>query len=364
MKIGILTGGGDCPGLNAVIRAAAKSALKKGWEVIGFKDGYKGLIENKFIKLKDKDVSGVITKGGTILGTSNKANPFEYTLKPFGTSAAPRDMSSKAIANFRKHKLSALITIGGDGSLILADKFHKKGLPVIGVPKTIDNDLSATDLTFGFGSALSVATDAIDRLHTTAESHHRILIVETMGRYAGWIALRAGIAGGGDIILIPEIPYKNEDIVKAIKNRRKLGKHFSIVVVAEGAKPANGKMTVKKLIEGSPEPIRLGGISYKIAEMLNKEVKLESRVVVLGHLQRGGIPTAFDRWLATGFGIKAVEMAGNKKFGRMASFRKFQFTDVKIKDAIKKLKRVSPKSHEIKMAVNVGMSFGNTEITG
>ncbi len=364
MKIGILTGGGDCPGLNAVIRAASKSALKKGWEVIGFKDGYKGLIENKFIKIKDKDVSGIITKGGTILGTSNKANPFAYTLRPFGTSASPRDISSKAIANFRKHKLSALIAIGGDGSLILADKFYKKGLPVIGVPKTIDNDLAATDLTFGFDSALRIATDAVDKLHTTAESHHRVLIVETMGRYAGWIALRAGISGGGDIILIPEIPYKNEDIVKAVKDRRKLGKHFSIVVVAEGAKPEKGKMTVKKIVEGSPEPIRLGGVSYKIAEMLNKEIKLESRVVVLGHLQRGGTPTAFDRWLATGFGIKAIEMAQNKKFGRMASFREFQFTDVRIKEAVKKLKRVSPKSREIKMAVNVGTSFGNKSITG
>ncbi|MCK5357422.1 MAG: 6-phosphofructokinase [Elusimicrobiales bacterium] len=364
MKIGILTGGGDCPGLNAVVRAVSKSALKKGWEIIGFRDGFKGLVENKFIKLKDRDVSGIIIKGGTILGTSNKANPFEYTLAPFGSAKSPRDMSAKAIANFRKNKLSALIAIGGDGSLILADKFYKKGLPVIGVPKTIDNDLAATDITFGFDSALRVATDAIDKLHTTAESHHRILIVETMGRYAGWIALRAGIAGGGDIILIPEIPYKDEDIVKAVKDRCKQGKNFSIVVVAEGATPAKGKMTVRKMVEGSPEPIRLGGVSYKIAEMLDKEVHLESRVVVLGHLQRGGRPTAFDRWLATGFGIKAAEMVENKKFGRMASFKKFQFTDVKINEAVKKLKRVSPKCQEIKMAVNVGTSFGNRKITG
>ncbi|MCK5582606.1 MAG: 6-phosphofructokinase [Elusimicrobiales bacterium] len=364
MKIGILTGGGDCPGLNAVVRAVSKSALKKGWEIIGFRDGFKGLVENKFIKLKDRDVSGIIIKGGTILGTSNKANPFEYTLAPFGSAKSPRDMSAKAIANFRKNKLSALIAIGGDGSLILADKFYKKGLPVIGVPKTIDNDLAATDITFGFDSALRVATDAIDKLHTTAESHHRILIVETMGRYAGWIALRAGIAGGGDIILIPEVPYKDEDIVKAVKDRCKQGKNFSIVVVAEGAKPAKGKMTVKKVVEGSPEPVRLGGVSYCIADMLDKEIQLESRVVVLGHLQRGGRPTAFDRWLATGFGIKAVEMVENKKFGFMASFQKFRFTDVKIHEAVKKLKRISLNCQEIKMAVNVGTSFGNTKITG
>ncbi|MCG2725253.1 MAG: 6-phosphofructokinase [Elusimicrobia bacterium] len=364
MKIGMLTGGGDCPGLNAVVRAVAKSALKKGWEVIGFRDGYKGLIENKFTKLKDRDVSGIIVKGGTILGTSNKANPFKYSLEPFGSSKSPKDVSAKAIGNFHKNKLSALIVIGGDGTLILADRFHKKGLPIIGVPKTIDNDLSATDITFGFDSALRVATDAIDKLHTTAEAHHRIMIVETMGRYAGWIALRAGIAGGGDIILIPEVPYRNEDIVKAIKDRRKLGKNFSIVVVAEGAKPANGKMTVKKMVECSPDPVRLGGVSYKIADMLDKEIKLESRVVVLGHLQRGGGPTAFDRWLATGFGIKAVEMVENKKFGSMASFQKFQFTDAKIHEAVKKLKRVPPDCQEIKMAVNVGTSFGNTKITG
>ncbi len=364
MKIGILTGGGDCPGLNAVVRAVSKSAFKKGWEVIGFKDGFKGLVENKFIKLEDRDVSGIIIKGGTILGTSNKANPFEYTLAPFGSPEFPKDMSSKAIANFRKNKLSALVAIGGDGSLFLANKFYKKGLPVIGVPKTIDNDLSATDLTFGFDSALTVATEAIDKLHTTAESHHRVMIVETMGRYAGWIALRAGIAGGGDIILIPEIPYKDEDIVKAIKARRKLGKNFSLVVVAEGVKPAKGKMTVKKIVKGSPEPIRLGGVSYCIADMLDKEIKLESRVVVLGHLQRGGRPTPFDRWLATGFGIKAAEMIENKKFGCMASFKDFKFTDVKISEAVNKLKRVSPKSQEIQMAVNVGTSFGNEEITG
>jgi len=363
MKIGILTGGGDCPGLNAVVRGVTKSALKRGWEIIGFRDGYRGLVENDFLRLNDSAVSGIIIRGGTILGTSNTANPFAYTLAPLGSVEQPRDLSRLAFANFRKLGLDALVAIGGDGTLTMAQQLYKKGMPVIGVPKTIDNDLSATDVTFGFDSALNVATEAVDRVHTTAQSHHRVMIVETMGRYAGWIALRAGIAGGGDIILLPEIPYRAEDIVKAVQERKRRGKKFSIVVVAEGARPEKGKLTVTSRVKGSPDPLRLGGVSYKIAEILEGKVGLESRVVVLGHVQRGGEPTAFDRWLATGFGVKACELLAGKKFGQMVSFRNFAFTGVSIAAAVGKLRRVSPGSQEVQTALAVGTSFGNSRVT-
>jgi 6-phosphofructokinase 1 len=354
MKIGILTGGGDCPGLNAVVRAVTKSALKCGWEVIGFRDGYRGLVENDYVQLHDHDVSGIIIRGGTILGTSNTANPFAYTLPPLGSSDKPADLSKRAFNNFKELGLGALVAIGGDGTLTMAQQLYKRGMPVIGVPKTIDNDLSATDVTFGFDSALNVATEAVDRVHTTAESHNRVMIVETMGRYAGWIALRAGLAGGGDIILLPEIPYRAEEIVKAVMDRKRRGKKFSIIVVAEGARPAKGKMTVTRVVKGSPDPLRLGGVSYKIAEILDKsKVGLESRVVLL-----------FDRWLATGFGVKAAELLKKGKFGQMVSFRNFGFTGVSIAEAVGKLRRVSPRAQEVQAALSIGTSFGNSRITG
>jgi 6-phosphofructokinase 1 len=244
----------------------------------------------------------------------------------------------------------------------MAHQLHKRGMPVIGVPKTIDNDLSATDITFGFDSALHVATEAVDRVHTTAESHNRVMIVETMGRYAGWIALRAGIAGGGDIILLPEIPYRADDIVKAVMGRKHKGKKFSIIVVAEGARPEKGEMTVTKVVKGSPDPLRLGGVSYKIAELLDGKIGLESRVVVLGHVQRGGEPTSFDRWLATGFGVKAAELIARRRFGCMVSFRDYGFTGVKIAQAVGKLRRVSASSPEVRTALAVGTSFGNSRM--
>jgi 6-phosphofructokinase 1 len=362
MKIGILTGGGDCPGLNAVVRGVTKAALGKGWEVVGFKDGYKGVVEGRFTPLDDKAVSGIIIRGGTILGTSNTANPFSYTLEPLGSVRAPKDLSGLAIRNLRKMGVKALVAIGGDGTLNIAYKFHKKGFPVVGVPKTIDNDLSATDVTFGFDSALKVATEAVDNVHTTAESHHRVMIVETMGRYAGWIALRAGIAGGGDIILLPEIPYKAVDIIKAITARRGRGKHFSIVVVSEGARPQRGEMTVSRVVEGSSDPLRLGGVSYKIASLIDKGLAVECRVVVLGHLQRGGSPTPFDRWLATGFGVTAVDLIERKKFGRMVSLNRYSCRSVTLAEAVGKLRRVSPGCPEIRTALSVGTTFGNSGI--
>ncbi|NLI09944.1 MAG: 6-phosphofructokinase [Elusimicrobia bacterium] len=362
MKIGILTGGGDCPGLNAVIRAFSKYAFKKGHEVIGYKDGFKGLIENDFIRLSDKEVSGIITRGGTILGTSNIANPFSYKIPPFGTPEKPAQLGDFAVKNLKRENVDCLVTIGGDGTQNMAYKFHQMGVPIIGVPKTIDNDLSATDYTFGYDTALQVATEAVDRVHTTAESHERVLIVETMGRYAGWIALRSAIAGGGDIVLIPEIEYEPKDIINYIKERRKKGKTFSIIVAAEGAKEKGGTLTAYKKVAGSTDPLRLGGVSNKIADLIEKNTCMEARVVILGHLQRGGTPTHFDRWLSTGFGAKAMDLIEEKKYGYMAALKGQDFIAVKLKDAIGKLKRVDKKSFEVSAALNIGMSFGNEDL--
>lgn len=361
-RIGVLTGGGDCPGLNAVVRAVTKSALKRGWHVTGFKDGYAGLVEDRSTELSDSKVSGILTRGGTILGTSNTANPFAYTLAPLSDKNNPKDFSGRAIENFKKKRLDALITIGGDGTLIIALKLKQKGVPIVGVPKTIDNDLSETDVTFGFDSALTVATQGVDRVHSTAESHHRIIIVETMGRYAGWIALRSGLAGGGDVILIPEIPYSDNAICSAISSRRGRGKRFSIIVAAEGARSEGGEFAVKKTVKGSPDPVRLGGIAYRVASMLEERCGFETRVVVLGHLQRGGEPTAFDRWLATRYGVRAVALVAEKKFGQMVALHGTDVKGVNIASAVKHLKRVDPKGQEVEVALSVGTSFGSSKI--
>ncbi len=361
-KIGILTAGGDCPGLNAVVRAVSKNALSHGIEVLGFKNGFDGLVRNEFIHITPQTVSGILTLGGTILGSSNIANPFKYTLPPFGTPENPRNMSSVALHNFKENGLDALITIGGDGTLHMSQQFVELGMPIVAVPKTIDNDLSATDQTFGFDSALAIATEAIDRLHTTAQSHHRVMIVETMGRYAGWIALRSAIAGGGDIVLIPEIPYNDDVIVNYILNRKSKGKTFSIVVAAEGAKNEQGEQAVARTVAGSTDAIRLGGIANKLSDMIESKTGIESRACVLGHTQRGGTPTAFDRWLSTLYGAKALDLVLEGKFGYMASFRQFKMTEVTIADAIAKLKRVDPNGEEVKSALEVGMSFGSAQI--
>lgn len=361
-RIGILTAGGDCPGLNAVVRASAKNALDKGIEVLGFKNGFDGLVRNEFIQLNNKIVSGILTRGGTILGSSNIANPFKYTLPPFGSPDKPRDMSSVVVHNFKANMLDALITIGGDGTLHMSQQFVELGMPIVAVPKTIDNDLSATDQTFGFDSALAIATEAIDRLHTTAQSHHRVMIVETMGRYAGWIALRSAIAGGGDIVLIPEIPYNDDVIVNYILARKAKGKNFSIVVAAEGARNEQGELSVARTVAGSTDAIRLGGIANRLSDMIESKTGIESRACVLGHTQRGGTPTAFDRWLSTLYGAKALDMILEGKFGYMAAFHHFGMDEVKISDAIAQLKRVDPHGAEVKAALEVGMSFGSREI--
>lgn len=358
-RIGILTAGGDCPGLNAVLRAVTKTALHRHKiEVIGFKDGYDGLVKNDFLILTNKDVSGILPVGGTILGTSNIANPYEYCVRRNG-KIVTRDMSKEAISNYRRHSLDALIAIGGDGTLSTALKLSRDGLNVVGVPKTIDNDLSETEFTFGFETAVVTATEAIDKLHSTAQSHHRVMILEVMGRYAGWIALYSGVAGGGDVILIPEIPYDIRKVCRKLEERQMRGKRFSIIVVAEGAKPKGGKVTVSRMVAKSHDKIRLGGVANKLCVEIEKLTRIETRATILGHVQRGGSPTPFDRVLATRFGYAALELVLAKKFGRMVALKNERITDVPIEKAVGKLKLVSKGHPLIISAKNMGVSFGD-----
>src|SRR3954447_4900926 len=311
-RIGVLTGGGDAPGLNAVIRAVVKASANSGIECIGLEDSFDGLIEpDRTRSLTPRDVTGILRLGGTILGTTNRGNPFAY---PVATSDGTRDYSDRVVEMFHKMGLDALVVIGGDGTLGIAHQFCNRGLPVVGVPKTIDNDIVGTTNCFGFDTAVDFATDAIDRLHTTAEAHHRIMVVEVMGRYAGWIALYAGVAGGADAILIPEIPFDIAIVAQRLRARDRYGAQFSIVVTAEGAYPRGGAASlVEEAREGFAE--RLGGIGAQVCEALARETKKETRSVVLGHLQRGGAPTSFDRVLATRFGGKAVELVRRGEFG-------------------------------------------------
>jgi phosphofructokinase-like protein len=358
-RLGILTGGGDCPGLNAVIRAIAKPAIQEyGFEVIGFEDGYLGLIEKRFRILSDTDVSGILSRGGTILGTSNRSNPFKQTYRK-GRETVFKDVSKAVLKTVAGMNLEGLIAIGGDGTLSIAERLFNMGLNVIGVPKTIDNDLSDTDVTFGFDSAVAVATEALDRLHTTAESHHRVMILEVMGRYAGWIALYAGVAGGGDAILIPEIPFHMPSLYRLFSHRLKLGKKFSIVVVAEGAYPFKGERKVARLVKESTDPVRLGGIAAFLAEEIESHTRLETRSTVLGHLQRGGSPTAYDRILATQFGNGALRLFLDGKFGEMVALHGNEINSVKLRDAIGKLKTVPLNHALIQTARSVGTSFGD-----
>jgi phosphofructokinase-like protein len=352
-RIGILTGGGDCPGLNPAIRAVAKTAFfRHEAEVIGFEDGFEGLIENRARKLEWEDVSGILTLGGTILGTSNRANPFAY-------GEEKRDLSKQALKNFRELKLNALICIGGDGTLNITYRMHRLGVPVVGIPKTIDNDVEATDFTIGFDSAVAVATECIDNIHSTAESHHRVMIVEVMGRYTGWLALYSGVAGGGDVILIPELPLDMDKVSQKLLRRSRLGKRFSIVVIAEGVRLRDSELVIKRTVKGSTDPIRLGGVSYRIAEQIENRTGLETRVIVLGHLQRGGKPTDFDRILATQFGKKAVDLSLDRKFGQMTSVQGGRITSVPIRSGIRGLKKVTPELPLIEAARAVGTCFGD-----
>jgi len=361
-KIGVLTGGGDCPGLNAVIRAVVRAAhLKFGWEVIGIEDGFDGLVFSQNLKpLNLEAVSGILHIGGTILGTTNRGNPFKHVDFKDGKKEVC-DLSPRIIENVRILGLDAIVCIGGDGTLSIAHDLFELGVPVVGVPKTIDNDISATDLTFGFTTAVDTATDALDKLHTTAESHHRVMVVEVMGRDSGWIALECGIAGGADVILIPEIPFDIEKVCERVKQRYILGKRFSIVVVAEGAKALAGQQIIISEADDEYQNVRLGGISYTVAAQIEKNTSIETRVVVLGHLQRGGSPNAFDRSLATKFGAAAVGLIADGKFGYMTALAGRKITSVRIDQAVKVAKRVDPRSDDVRTAEMLGIQFGRDE---
>lgn len=349
--IGISTGGGDAPGLNAVIRAAVKCAkLKYNWKVIGIPDGFDGLIwPEKARELTLDDVSGILPRGGTILGTTNRGNPFEYKVLENGAEVS-KDISDEVISNSRKLGIDAVIAIGGDGSQKIAWELYKRGLKLVGVPKTIDNDLSATEVTFGFDTALATATDAVDKIHTTAEAHHRVMLVEVMGRDAGWIALSAAMAGGAHVVLIPEIPFTVANVCRYIAQREEEGKHFTIVVVAEGIQlPPELKENRRR---NSP-------IANLVGQAISEQSHKEVRVSVLGHIQRGGSPTPFDRILATRFGVGAVELLAKGDFGKMVCLQSGRIQSVSIADAIDNLKTVDPEGDLAHTARAVGMSFGD-----
>ncbi len=357
-RIGVLTGGGDCPGLNAVIRAVVKTAYNDyGWEVLGIEDGFEGLIQpGKVRPLTPADVRGILPRGGTILGTTNRANPFHYEVEVNGEIKV-FDVSDDVVRHAQVLGLDALIVIGGDGSLRIAYELMRKGLPVVGVPKTIDNDLSATIITFGFDTAINTAMEALDRLHTTAESHHRTIILEVMGREAGWIALEAGIAGDADVILIPEIPYDIEAVVEKIVWRNRQGAKFSLVVVAEGAYPLGGEPIYQGVREiGGVK--RLGGIGESVAQEIRERHASEVRVTVLGHLQRGGSPSAFDRILATRFGTAAVRLIADGRLGEMVALQGEGITAVPIAEAVEKQKLVSLQSDIVRTAFDLGICLG------
>ena len=355
-RIGVLTGGGDAPGLNAVIRAVVKSACNSGIEVVGLEDSFDGLIEaGRSRILTPRDVRGIMRLGGTILGTVNRGNPFAY---PIETSDGTRDYSDRVIEMFGKMGLDALVCIGGDGTLGISYKFYQKGIPLVGVPKTIDNDIVGTTNCFGFDTAVAFATDAIDRLHTTAEAHRRIIVVEVMGRYAGWIALHSGVAGGADAILIPEMPFDLSLVAEKLRERDRLGSRFSIVVVAEGAIPKGGKIAlVEEAKEGRVE--RLGGIGAKVADALGRMTGKETRSVVLGHLQRGGAPTSFDRILATRFGAKAVELIRQGHFGKMVAFAPPDIVGRPLEDVVGRQRLVPLDSDTLLTAKALGIAFGD-----
>ena len=362
-RIAINTGGGDAPGLNAVIRAATLAAQQRGWECVGIKDGYNGLLDpdahagGGLIPLTRERVRGITHLGGTILGTTNRGNPLSYPVQNESGEWVEVDRTDELIAAFDRHDIDALIAIGGDGSMEIAHVLSEKGVPVVGVPKTIDNDLAGTVVTFGFNTAASFATHAIDRLHSTAESHERIMVVEVMGRYAGWIALYAGVAGTADVILIPEIPFDIRQVAGKIRERTAEGPDFSIVVVAEGARPVGGDFSVVGKSIGQAE--RLGGVGAKVAAQLESLVGQETRVVVLGHLQRGGSPTTRDRLLALRFGAAAVRALEQGKAGVMVALDPPRVRYVPLEEAAERIRTVPLDSDLILTARDLGISFGD-----
>ena len=348
LHVGVLTGGGDCPGLNAVIRGVTKSLLRTGARVTGIERGFMGMIERRSRPLDARAVSGIINEGGTILGTHNFANPFAWK---------GEDVSPRVMEYVKELGLDALVAIGGDGTMSIANRFTPLGLPVVGVPKTIDNDLMYTDRTFGFDSAVSIVAEALARLETTARSHGRVMVLETMGRYAGWIALEGGLAGGADIILIPERPYDLNEVIRVCKEREKK-QGYTIICIAEGARPVDGRMTVQAHLENSPDPIRLGGVANVLREQLKEHLESEVRSTQLGHVQRGGTPTPFDRVLATRFGWYAAKMVANGEFGRMVALKGDECTSVPIEEVANRTRNVPDDSTLLDVATSLGISLG------
>ena len=358
-RFAVLTGGGDCPGLNAVIRAVIKTFLQNDCEVFGIYNGFNGLINGNLKLMNYADVSGILPRGGTILGTTNRDNPFKFAVEENG-ELVYYDMRDKVVENLQKHDIEALVVIGGDGSLNIGAKLAREcGIKVVGVPKTIDNDLPCTERTFGFDTAVAMATEAVDRLHTTAESHHRVMALEVMGRYAGWIALHSGIAGGADVILIPEIPYDIDSVIKKIEDRKAKGKDFSIVVVAEGAKPIGGELSVARVGKGSFEPIRLGGAGEKLVREIEERTGIESRCTVLGYLQRGGSPSSYDRILSTRYGVAAAEACLRGEYNVMVSLENDQIVTVYIQKAASSPRLVPVDSEIIRTGRQIGICFGD-----
>jgi 6-phosphofructokinase 1 len=350
-RIGLLTGGGDCPGLNAVIRAAVRTLHSEhGMDVVGVQFGFEGLLTKSTVDLTPETIRGILPKGGTLLRTTNRGNPFEY---PTGDGTCV-DRSQVCVDNIHELGIDGIIAIGGDGTLKIAQRLCELGIPMVAVPKTIDNDLAATDYTFGFHTAVAVATDAVDRLHTTAESHDRVMILEVMGRNAGWIALYSGLAGGADIILVPEIPYDPSEIVRSIRERSNEGSRFDIIVVAEGAKRRGGEESYVDKAAG-----RLGGVAFQVAADIQAHIDHEIRVTILGHVQRGGSPIPFDRILATRYGKAAADLVARGEFGQMVALRGDAITSVPIRDAVSRPKHVDPEGEMVKTALSVGVSFGD-----
>jgi 6-phosphofructokinase 1 len=357
-RIAVNTGGGDAPGLNAVIRSIVLSGLRRGWDVLGIRKGYEGLLDtSKIVQLDRDSVRGITHLGGTILGTTNRNSPFEYPVKVGNSKIELVDRSDEVVENFHRLKIDALIAIGGDGSMRIACGLVEKGLPLVGVPKTIDNDLSGTVITFGFDTAVTVATEAIDRLHSTAEAHERVFVVEVMGRYAGWIALHSGVSATADVVLIPEIPYDIEAVCDKIMDREARGRRFSIVVAAEGARPRGGDMVARD--QGAGREKLLGGIAERIAGEIQERTGKETRSVVLGHLQRGGRPTTFDRLLALRFGAAAVRTVSEGRFGVMVALDPPTVLAVPLEEATKRMKSVPLDCDTVLTARDLGVSFGD-----
>ncbi len=360
-RIGVLTGGGDCPGLNAVIRVVTKAAINElDLEVVGIEDGYLGLIMNNMHPLTIDDVSNILNRGGTILGTSNKANPAHFmTGKDADGKPVFEDVTPRVLDHIAEHELDALVCIGGDGTMSGAANLIRNGVPCVGVPKTIDNDLMHTDITFGFTTAVETATECLDRIHSTASSHHRVMVVELMGRNAGWLTLHAGIASGSDVILIPEIPYDLDSIARTCVTRSKKGKRFTLVAVSEGAAPRGGTQVIDQIVHDSPDPVRLGGVSTVLAKQIADLTHLETRANILGHVQRGGIPCAFDRVLATRLGFKAIELIAANEWNQMAVVDDGAVGSVPIESVADRQRTVPPDHAFIAMARAVGTCMGD-----